>query len=75
MSVLVAVSDERIAVWRRDTPGCAERVHLNNAGSAFSPRPVFEAQRAHLSPHYYNTREEIDTLVTAIAELLQETHR
>jgi selenocysteine lyase/cysteine desulfurase len=48
VSVPAAVSEQRIAAWRRDTPGCAERVHLNNAGSSFSPRPVFETELAHL---------------------------
>jgi selenocysteine lyase/cysteine desulfurase len=48
VSALTAVSEERIAAWRRDTPGCAGRVHLNNAGSSFSPRPVFEVELAHL---------------------------
>jgi selenocysteine lyase/cysteine desulfurase len=40
--------DERIAAWRRDTPGCAGRVHLNNAGSSFSPVTVFETELAYL---------------------------
>lgn len=29
---------------RRDTPGCRERVHLNNAGSSLPPTPVLDAQ-------------------------------
>ncbi|MBI4538075.1 MAG: aminotransferase class V-fold PLP-dependent enzyme [Gemmatimonadetes bacterium] len=33
---------------RRDTPGAAERVHLNNAGAALMPRPVLQAIRDHL---------------------------
>ena len=33
---------------RADTPGCAHRVHLNNAGAALMPRPVIDAVRAHL---------------------------
>jgi hypothetical protein len=37
-----------LARWRADTPGCAERIHLNNAGAALQPRPVLEAVRAHL---------------------------
>lgn len=27
-----------IAALRRDTPGCANRVHLNNAGAGLTPR-------------------------------------
>lgn len=37
-----------LARWRADTPGCTERIHLNNAGAALQPRPVLEAVRAHL---------------------------
>jgi cysteine desulfurase/selenocysteine lyase len=33
---------------RRDTPGCRERVHLNNAGASLMPRPVIDAVVAHL---------------------------
>ncbi len=51
MTVLPPVSDERLAAWRRDTPGCAgpsPRIHLNNAGASLSPRPVLEAIFGHL---------------------------
>ncbi|HEX4628440.1 MAG TPA: aminotransferase class V-fold PLP-dependent enzyme [Gemmatimonadales bacterium] len=34
--------------WRRDTPGCRDRVHLNNAGAALMPEPVLQALTAHL---------------------------
>lgn len=29
--------------FREDTPGCADLVHLNNAGAALCPRPVLDA--------------------------------
>ena len=41
--------DARVERWRTDTPGCAARVHLNNAGAALMPRPVQEALHAHLA--------------------------
>jgi len=117
VSDLTAVLDERLAAWRRDTPGCQGRIHLNNAGASFSPLTVVETELAHfrreqeiggyeaadeaagrlrelnintsaatnedgspvpvvrVSPHYYNTREEVDTLVDAIEALIQEERR
>ena len=33
---------------RRDTPGCLERIHLNNAGSSLMPEPVRKAVVGHL---------------------------
>lgn len=48
MTLVPPVSPERLAAWRRDTPGCAGRVHLNNAGASFSPRPVIAAILGHL---------------------------
>ncbi|NQV44837.1 MAG: aminotransferase class V-fold PLP-dependent enzyme, partial [Rhodospirillales bacterium] len=33
---------------RADTPGTANRIHLNNAGAALMPKPVVDAVRAHL---------------------------
>jgi selenocysteine lyase/cysteine desulfurase len=37
-----------VARWREDTPGCAGRIHLNNAGAAMVPRPVRQAVDHHL---------------------------
>jgi selenocysteine lyase/cysteine desulfurase len=45
---VTALTDDRVAALRRDTPGCAGRVHLNNAGAAFSPAPVIDAVLGHL---------------------------
>ena len=33
---------------RSETPGCSERVHLNNAGASLMPEPVVDAVRQHL---------------------------
>jgi selenocysteine lyase/cysteine desulfurase len=38
-----------LSEWRRDTPACARRLHLNNAGAALMPRPVVDAVTAHLA--------------------------
>ena len=34
--------------WRRDTPGCRDRIHLNNAGAALMPQVVLQALTQHL---------------------------
>ena len=33
---------------RAETPGCAERIHLNNAGAGLMPAPVLSAITEHL---------------------------
>jgi len=35
--------------WRADTPGCTERVHLNNAGAALVPSSVATPVAGHLA--------------------------
>ena len=37
-----------LARWRADTPGCADRVHLNNAGASLMPAVVRDAVISHL---------------------------
>jgi selenocysteine lyase/cysteine desulfurase len=43
------VTDADLVRWRADTPGVARRVHLNNAGAALMPRPVYDAITGHLA--------------------------
>ena len=35
--------------WRRDTPGCRERTHLNNCGASLPPTAVLRAVEEHLA--------------------------
>lgn len=37
-----------VAQLRADTPGCADHIHLNNAGAGLMPLPVIEAITGHL---------------------------
>ena len=34
---------------RSETPGCRERIHLNNAGAALMPEPVVRAIHDHIT--------------------------
>ncbi len=43
-----AFTPEEVDRLRRDTPGCAKVVHLNNAGASLMPSPVVKAIHAHL---------------------------
>lgn len=55
---------------RADTPGCATALHLNNAGSALMPRPVYETMTAHLAREYatggYEAKDEAHERVEAV---------
>src|SRR5512133_1882453 len=41
-------SSPAIDQWRAETPGCAHRNHLNNAGAALMPQPVIDAITDHV---------------------------
>jgi selenocysteine lyase/cysteine desulfurase len=43
-----AVGADQLAQWRRETPGCANRNHMNNAGAALVPQPVLDTCIEHL---------------------------
>jgi selenocysteine lyase/cysteine desulfurase len=63
---------------RSRTPGCAFRVHLNNAGAALLSQPTLDAMTGHLRCEAdiggYEAaaaaREEIEATHRAVAELL-----
>ncbi len=38
-----------VSEWRADTPACVRLAHLNNAGAALMPTPVYDAIAMHLS--------------------------
>lgn len=75
--------DPRLARWRTETPGCANRIHLNNAGASLMPAPVFDAMERHLrdelSSGGYEAAEAAATRVersyAAIARLINAAPR
>ncbi len=71
-------ADLDIATLRSDTPGCADVVHLNNAGAALPPRPVIDAVVDHLRLEariggyeaYDRAIEAVDDFYAAVADLI-----
>jgi cysteine desulfurase/selenocysteine lyase len=55
---------------RADTPGSQTVLHLNNAGAALMPRPVYDAQVAHLTREYetggYEAKDEAAERIAAV---------
>src|SRR3977135_2686617 len=60
--------------WRRETPGCRDRIHLNNAGAALMPQPVLQALTGHLEREAaiggYEAGDEAEPRVRETYELL-----
>src|SRR5699024_9048763 len=42
------IHNGQIKKWREDTPGCAKRIHINNAGAALMPPTVLRALQNHI---------------------------
>jgi selenocysteine lyase/cysteine desulfurase len=67
-----------LAQWREDTPGCAKRVHLNNAGAGLMPRSVLDTITSHLQREAvlggYESSDEagaaVDAAYASVAQLL-----
>lgn len=70
--------DEIVARWRSDTPGCARRNHLNNAGASLMTASVIDAIQSHIALKAITggyeaeeaAREAIEASYTDIAALL-----
>src|SRR5262245_1277767 len=45
---LPPIAPDELERLRAETPGCAHRIHLNNAGAALMPAPVLAAMVGHL---------------------------
>ena len=45
---MARMTDPALERWRRETPGCNERIHLNNAGASLMPSPVLDVVLGHL---------------------------
>lgn len=58
---------------RADTPGCAHRLHLNNAGASLMPTPVLRAVRQHLAlEEAIGGYEAADARAEALADAYQQ---
>ncbi|GAA2724254.1 MULTISPECIES: aminotransferase class V-fold PLP-dependent enzyme [Streptomyces] len=65
-----------IAALRRDTPGCAHRVHLNNAGAALPTRATLDTVTGHLELEAriggYEAAAEREADIRAVPALVAE---
>src|SRR3989441_6096868 len=63
--------EEMLPRWREETPGCANRVHLNNASAALMPQCVLRAVTGHLEREAnFGSYESAD----AAAETVQDAY-
>jgi selenocysteine lyase/cysteine desulfurase len=65
-----AVREPLLDRWRADTPGCANVIHLNNAGASLMPRPVIDAMTDHINREAnFGAYESADDVADAIREV------
>ena len=70
--------DDDVQRWRSDTPGCANVIHLNNAGAGLMPKPVVDAIVDHIHREAsfggYESADDVSDAVHAaydsVAELI-----
>lgn len=59
-----------LETWRSDTPGCKNRIHLNNAGAALMPSAVSDAIQRHIHLESeiggYEAHEAAETEIRAV---------
>ena len=65
------IFEDSVERWRRDTPGCQGRIHLNNAGAALMPAPVLKAIQDHLELEAEIGGYEAED---AVADRVREAH-
>jgi len=78
MSIPNGVTEIDVAAARADTPGCAEVIHLNNAGAALPPRPVTHSIVRHMEREAHiggyeaaeAAQEELESTYPAVASLI-----
>ncbi len=72
------MSEQSVTRWRADTPGCATRNHLNNAGAGLMPAPVIRAIHDHIDLESQvggyeaadSRQAEVDNVYRSIAKLI-----
>ncbi len=70
--------EDLLRQWRQETPGCVNRVHLNNAGAGLMPKSVVEAIVGHLSREANfggyesadDAAESVENAYTSVAHIL-----
>jgi len=72
----VTASPAALERWRHDTPGCRDRIHLNNAGAALMPQSVLDTVTGHLAREAaiggYEATDEAAPRIARTYELLAQ---